>query len=122
MAFGSTYFQSSTKSWIRFFYGHLGGGHRYFPEELTIEDSYSINDEPLSYRTWIMRDHQPEKTDEYLTDEFSKEAVKFIEKNQKNPFFCIWLTMHHMALQATTKYLDRFDTSKIKREKLMLLW
>ena len=101
-----------------FFYGHLGGGHRYFPEELTIEDSYSINDEPLSYRTWIMRDHQPEKTDEYLTDEFSKEAVKFIEKNQKNPFF-LYLAYNapHGPLQATTKYLDRFDHIKNKKRK-----
>ena len=101
-----------------FFYGHLGGGHRYFPEELTIEDSYSINDEPLSYRTWIMRDHKPEKTDEYLTDEFSKEAVKFIEKNQKNPFF-LYLAYNapHGPLQATTKYLDRFDHIKNKKRK-----
>ena len=101
-----------------FFYGHLGGGHRYFPEELTIEDSYSINDEPLSYRTWIMRDHQPEKTDDYLTDEFSKEAVKFIEKNQKTPFF-LYLAYNapHGPLQATTKYLDRFDHIKNKKRK-----
>ena len=67
---------------FNFFYGHLGGGHRYFPEELTIKDSYSISDEPLSYKTWIMRDHNPEKTDQYLTDEFSDEAVNFVIKNK----------------------------------------
>jgi arylsulfatase A-like enzyme len=101
-----------------FFYGHLGGGHRYFPKELIIEDSYSINDEPMSYRTWIMRDHQPEKTDEYLTDEFSNEAVKFIEKNQKDPFF-LYLAYNapHGPLQATQKYLDRFDHIKNKKRK-----
>jgi len=101
-----------------FFYGHLGGGHRYFSEELTIEDSYSISDEPLSYRTWIMRDHQPEKTDEYLTDEFSNEAVKFIEKNQKGPFF-LYLAYNapHGPLQATQRYLDRFDHIKNKKRK-----
>ena len=101
-----------------FFYGHLGGGHRYFPEELTIEDSYSINDEPLSYRTWIMRDHQPEKTDEYLTDEFSNEAVKFIEQNQKEPFF-LYLAYNapHGPLQATPKYLNRFDHIENKKRK-----
>ena len=101
-----------------FFYGHLGGGHRYFPKELTIEDSYSINDEPMSYRTWIMRDHQPEKTDEYLTDEFSNEAVKFIEKNQKDPFF-LYLAYNapHGPLQATPIYLDRFDHIKNKKRK-----
>jgi arylsulfatase A-like enzyme len=101
-----------------FFYGHLGGGHRYFPEELTIEDSYSINDEPLSYRTWIMRDHQSEKTDEYLTDEFSNEAVKFVEKNKEGPFF-LYLAYNapHGPLQATQKYLDRFDHIEGKKRK-----
>lgn len=101
-----------------FFYGHLGGGHRYFPEELTIEDSYSINDEPLSYRTWIMRDHQAEKTDEYLTDEFSNEAVKFVEKNKEGPFF-LYLAYNapHGPLQATQKYLDRFDHIEGKKRK-----
>ena len=102
-----------------FFYGHLGGGHRYFPEELTIEDSYSISDEPLSYKTWIMRNHLPEKTDEYLTDEFSNEAVKFIEQNQKEPFF-LYLAYNapHGPLQATPKYLNRFDHIENKRRKI----
>lgn len=101
-----------------FFYGHLGGGHRYFPEELTIEDSYSISDEPLSYKTWIMRDHQAEKTDEYLTDEFSNEAVMFIEKNQKGPFF-LYLAYNapHGPLQATPKYLDRLKDIKNEKRK-----
>ena len=93
-----------------FFFGHLGGGHRYFPEELTIKDSYSIEDEPLSYHTWILRDHKPEKTNKYLTDEFSDEAIKFIEKNSKGPFF-LYLAYNapHGPLQATKKYLSRFD-------------
>ena len=103
---------------FNFFYGHLGGGHRYFPEELTIEDSYSISDESLSYKTWIMRDHKPEKTDEYLTDEFSNEAVSFIKKNQQGPFF-LFLAYNapHGPLQATQKYLDRFNYIEDKRRK-----
>ena len=103
---------------FNFFYGHLGGGHRYFPEELTIKDSYSISDEPLSYKTWIMRDHNPEKTDQYLTDEFSDEAVNFVIKNKQRPFF-LYLAYNapHGPLQATQKYLNRFDQIKDKRRK-----
>ena len=103
---------------FNFFYGHLGGGHRYFPEELTIKDSYSISDEPLSYKTWIMRDHNPEKTDQYLTDEFSNEAVNFVIKNKQRPFF-LYLAYNapHGPLQATQKYLTRFDHIKDKRRK-----
>ena len=103
---------------FNFFYGHLGGGHRYFPEELTIKDSYSISDEPLSYKTWIMRDHNPEKTDEYLTDEFSNEAVNFVKKNKQGPFF-LYLAYNapHGPLQATQKYLNRFNHIKDTRRK-----
>ena len=92
------------------FFGHLGGGHRYFPEELTIQDSYAVdNDEGMSYKTWIMRNYEPVQTKKYLTDEFSDEAVRFVEKNKKEPFF-LYLAYNapHSPLQATTAYLDRF--------------
>jgi len=45
------------------FFGHLGGGHTYFPEKLTIKDSYSANDEQSSYKTWILKNHEPVKTE-----------------------------------------------------------
>lgn len=101
------------------FFGHLGGGHRYFHEELVIKDSYSINDESMSYRTWIMKDHTPVKIEQYLTDEFSDQAINFIEENQKDPFF-LYLAYNapHGPLQATQKYLDRFDDIKDKRRKI----
>lgn len=100
------------------FYGHLGGGHRYFPEDLTIKDSYEAVGEQESYRTWIMRNHEHEKTDEYLTDEFSKEAVDFVERHKEEPFF-LYLSYNapHAPLQATEKYLSRFpDITDEKRK------
>lgn len=101
------------------FFGHLGGGHRYFPEELTIKDSYAVdNDEGLSYKTWIMRNHEPIQTKKYLTDEFSDEAVRFVEKHQKEPFF-LYLAYNapHSPLQATAEYLDRFPNIVDKKRK-----
>lgn len=92
------------------FFGHLGGGHQYFPENLTIKDSYAVdNDEGMSYKTWIMRNHEPIQTKKYLTDEFTDEAVHFVEKHQKKPFF-LYLAYNapHSPLQATPEYLDRF--------------
>ena len=95
------------------FYGHLGGGHRYLPEELTIEDSYSVNNENDSYKIWIMQNHTPIKTDQYLTEEFSQEAVSFVQKHatDSDPFF-LFLSYNapHGPLQATQKYLDRFPS------------
>ena len=63
-----------------------------------------------------MRDHEPVKTTQYLTDEFSDEAVAFIERHKKEPFF-LYLSYNapHGPLQATEEYLARF--SHIKDEK-----
>jgi arylsulfatase A-like enzyme len=95
------------------FFGHLGGGHRYLAEELTIQDSYSATNEDESYRTWIMRNYEPVKTEKYLTDEFSDEAVQFITRHQKEPFF-LYLAYNapHTPLQATEKYLSRYPNIK----------
>ena len=101
------------------FFGHLGGGHKYFPEDLTIKDSYAVdNDEGMSYKTWIMRNHEPIQTKKYLTDEFSDEAVRFVERHQKEPFF-LYLAYNapHSPLQATQEYLDRFPNIKDEKRK-----
>lgn len=92
------------------FYGHLGGGHLYFPEDLIYEDSYAIEDEAQSYRTWIMRGHDSELTSKYLTEEFSDEAISFIERNGERPFF-LFLSYNapHTPMQATEEYLSRFE-------------
>lgn len=98
------------------FFGHLGGGHRYLPEELTIRDTTKAKNEAESYRLWIMRDHTPVRTKGYLTDEFSDEAVAFVERHKQKPFF-LYLAYNapHAPLQATDKYLSRFPD--IKNEK-----
>ena len=100
------------------FFGHLGGGHSYFPENLTIEDSYSINTERESYRTYIMHNYDAVKTTGYLTDEFSDEAVRFVEKYQAQPFF-LFLAYNapHGPLEATEKYLSRFEHIQDEKRK-----
>jgi arylsulfatase A-like enzyme len=92
------------------FFGHLGGGHQYFPEELVYPDSYAVNEESQSYRTWIMKNHGHVKTEKYLTEEFSEEAVRFVEQYKNEPFF-LYLAYNapHAPLQATEKYLSRFE-------------
>jgi arylsulfatase A-like enzyme len=60
-----------------------------------------------------MRNHEPVKTTQYLTDEFSDEAVRFVERNKDKPFF-LYLAYNapHAPLQATEKYLSRFPDIK----------
>ncbi len=97
------------------FFGHLGGGHQYFPEALTLKDTNQAKNEADSYRLWIMRDHEPVKTTGYLTDEFSAEAVRFVERHKAEPFF-LYLAYNapHAPLQAPEKYLSRFPDIKNK--------
>ena len=100
------------------FYGHLGGGHQYMPEMLKLKDSYAANTEAQSYRTWILKNHEPVPPKKYLTDEFSDEAVSFIDRNHDKPFF-LFLSYNapHTPLQATKEYLDRFPHIQDKKRK-----
>ncbi|QNM84317.1 sulfatase-like hydrolase/transferase [Polaribacter pectinis] len=103
------------------FFGHLGGGHQYFSNMWTIEDSYAINSESKSYRTWLMRDHKPVNpitTPKYITEEFADESVAFVERHKDSPFF-LFLSYNapHGPLQATQKYLDRFPNIKSKKRR-----
>ncbi|WP_200354074.1 sulfatase-like hydrolase/transferase [Pelagicoccus mobilis] len=93
-----------------FFYGHLGGGHRYLPEELTIKESRVAKNESESYQTWLLNGHEPQEPSGYVTDVFSDEASLFVERNKDNPFF-LFLSYNapHGPLQATEEYLARFS-------------
>lgn len=95
------------------FYGHLGGGHRYFPEELTIKDASKAKNESDSYITWILRNREPVRTEKYLTDEFSREAVEFVARQKDRPFF-LFLAYNapHAPMQATEEDLAKFPQFK----------
>jgi len=99
------------------FFGHLGGGHRYFPEDLTIRESADADGEYESYRTWILKNHTPVEPKQYLTDEFSEAAVDFINGHADQPFF-LFLSYNapHLPLEATEKYLQRFSQLTGKRK------
>jgi arylsulfatase A-like enzyme len=92
------------------FFGFLGGGHRYLPEDYTIAHQDSAKTEAESYRTKLISKNMLVEEKEYLTDALSREAVSFIERNKQQPFF-LYLAYNapHAPLQATPKYLSRFD-------------
>lgn len=98
------------------FYGHLGGGHRYLPEELTIPKTTEARNEPESYLTWMLRGFEPVRTERYLTEEFTREALEFVRRQKDNPFF-LFLAYNapHAPMQATDEELAKF--SHIKNEK-----
>ena len=102
------------------FFGFLSGGHQYFPENLTLEDLSQVKGKWEWYRTKIMEDQNRINIDDYLTDELTDAANRFIVKKSKGeqPFF-IYLAYNapHLPLQATEKYLSRFSHIKDKNRK-----
>ena len=100
------------------FFGFLTGGHRYFPHEWDLEDETKVTSQGAAYRTKLLRNEKRIEEKEYLTDALSRESIDFIERNSNNPFF-IYLAYNapHGPLQATDKYLNRYDSIKEKNRK-----
>lgn len=98
------------------FFGFLSGGHRYFPEEWTLEDEFEAESQYDGYRTKLLRNSKTVEENAYLTDALSREAVRFVRKSAGQPFF-LYLAYNapHTPLQATDEYLRRFE--HIENEK-----
>ncbi len=75
------------------FFGFYGGQHTYLPEK----------------NPTVFRGSEPVDEQEYLTDAFAREAVKFIDDNQADPFF-LYLAFNavHTPLDYTNDRFERF--------------
>lgn len=100
------------------FFGFLDGGHQYFPQNWTLNDITQTRNQNDGYKTKLLRGTKTVEETEYLTDALSREAVEFIDRNDKKPFF-IYLAYNapHTPLQASSKYLDRFNTIENQKRK-----
>ncbi|MBN2316146.1 MAG: sulfatase [Sedimentisphaerales bacterium] len=88
------------------FYGFLGhGAHDYFKLEITSEHNS------------IYRNDKPINDSGYLTNNLAREAVSFIARNSKNPFF-LYLPFNavHWPLQALQEHIERFNTGDPDRD------
>lgn len=92
------------------FFGFLTGGHSYFPTLWTLADEYAVKAQFDAYNTKLLRNNTRIEETEYLTDALSREAVNYIEQYQDRPFFMyVAYNAPHSPLQATEKYLSRFE-------------
>lgn len=100
------------------FFGFLSGGHKYFPEQYTLNDISEVKSQFGAYNTKLLKNNQRVEETQYLTDALSREAVHFINKNRDNPFF-IYLAYNapHAPLQATEKYLSRYPEINDEKRK-----
>tara|TARA_B100001057_G_scaffold422329_1_gene443788 strand:+ start:5671 stop:7041 length:1371 start_codon:yes stop_codon:yes gene_type:complete len=103
-----------------YFFGFLSGGHNYFPKKLNINDLSEVKRKWQWYATKIKENRTVVEIEDYLTDELSQSAVKYIEKQVSNDqHFMLYLAYNapHTPLQATPKYLSRFDHIKDPKRK-----
>jgi len=82
------------------FFGFLGGAHSYFQSN------------------GFMRDDNPVEKIGYATDEFAKEAVSFISRHEKQPWF-LYLAFNavHTPMDATQDRLAKFSAIKDPRRR-----
>ncbi len=103
-----------------YFYGFLSGGHHYFPEKLTLNDLSEVTRKWEWYHTKIIENRSTVEVTDYLTDELSDAAVRFIKKQTKNnQHFMLFLAYNapHTPMQATEKYLSRFAHIEDQKRK-----
>lgn len=100
---------------------HLGDNPRYWPTERGFDHWFGFSGGGMSY--WgatgkkppilgVLRNGKivPKQELNYLTDDFTQEAVRFIKDYQDRPFF-MYLAYNtpHGPIQATRAYLDRTE-------------
>jgi arylsulfatase A-like enzyme len=100
------------------FFGFLSGGHSYFPELWTLQDEYEVTSQYAEYNTKLLRNNSRVEENEYLADALSREAVNYIQQYKDQPFF-MYLAYNapHTPLQATEKYLNRFQSISDPKRK-----
>ena len=104
------------------FYGFLGGGHKYFPDQYKKEyQRQKANGISPIWDYILPLEHNGIKVDEteYLTDALSREAVRFIDDNsnldQEKPFFLyVAYNAPHTPLEAKASDILKFNHIKNK--------
>lgn len=98
------------------FYGFLGGGHRSFPEELTIQYTHEARNEPESFVTWILRGREPVRPERYLIEDLNLEALDFVRRHAGTPFF-LYLSYNAPRSPLQARDTDLAAFAHIKDEK-----
>lgn len=63
----------------------------------------------LYFDATLVRDSQPAKTEGYVSDVFTDEAIKFVQANKARPFFCyLAFNAPHSPYQVPDRYFEKF--------------
>ncbi|WP_282135520.1 sulfatase-like hydrolase/transferase [Seonamhaeicola maritimus] len=105
------------------FYGFLGGGHNYFPEQF--KAAYKRQKESGRAFIWeylrpIEHNGKEVNETEYVTDGLSREAIRFIDEagKKEDPFF-MYLSYNapHTPMEAKAEDLKVFEHIKDKKRR-----
>jgi len=104
------------------FFGFLPAMNAYITDKTPDADWMETEKAPkIGPRTVrIFRGREPVEEPEYLTDAFGREAVAFIERHKREPFF-LYLPFNavHSPYQSTKRYVDRFANIKDRRHRML---
>jgi len=105
------------------FYGFLGGGHRYFPEQFQPEYERQVqagNEIIFDYLKPLEHNGKNVKETEYITDALSREASRFVQEasSKEEPFF-LYLAYNapHSPLEAKEEDLALYQNIKDKKRR-----
>lgn len=92
------------------FFGFLHEGHFYVPPPYAGVESHLRNPEPpYDEENPVLRGTEPVTEKEYLTHAFTREAVNFIDRHRRHPFFLyVPYNAIHSPMQALEPYMRRF--------------
>jgi len=107
---------------------HLGAGEKQHPLTRGFEEFFGFLGGTHSYTTWdditwgpIYRGMAAALGEEYLTDAFSREAVSFVKRHRRGPFF-LYLAYNalRVPLEAPPEYLSRFPHIREESRRTLL--
>ncbi len=93
------------------FFGFLHEGHFYAPPPYRgMITRLLVQEPPYDEANPILRGESPVEEKEYLTRAFAREALAFIDRHERQPFF-LYLALNgaHSPMQAPTEYVRRFQ-------------
>ena len=103
---------------------HLGSAPKFHPMQRGFDEYFGFLGGAHSYlevgtgRDAVLRGTEPVDKVSYLTDDFAREAVAFVDRHHSHPFF-LYLPLNsvHTPMHATAKYLDRFASITDERRR-----
>lgn len=103
-------------------FGFLGGGLMYFPlDHPSYKGRFTPIKRPLNMKYMqhtlpVIHNREPVEWEQYLTRELTDAGVRFLEKNQEDPFFLFMsYNAPHLDLEAPEETIAKFPADKMSK-------